>query len=189
MAQQVAQQPTYGIPSSPPSVAAEETLWHGTPSWALLFGKFFRLIASAIILPVVLYLGASYVPDYRRHEVWRIGGLAIIAIILLHCIAVAIAYARVKATIYTVTNQRVIIESGLLSKSVEDVDLRTIDDTTFYQSFLDRMLKIGSVAIVSTDKVVPNYVLRGIDDPRALRELIRAQAYQATQRQLFTRAT
>jgi hypothetical protein len=36
---------------------------------------------------------------------------------------------------------------------------------------------------------MPRLQLRGIKDPRALRELIREQAYQMSQGQLFTRST
>jgi len=82
-----------------------------------------------------------------------------------------------------------IIETGIVSKSVEDIDLRTIDDTNFQQRFLERLLGIGNVTIVSSDKVAPTYVLRGIADPRGIREMIRTHVYQVSQRQLFTRAT
>jgi hypothetical protein len=51
------------------------------------------------------------------------------------------------------------------------------------------MLGIGNVTIVSSDRTSPNYTLHGIPDPRGVRELIRANAYQVSQRQLFTRAT
>ena len=76
-----------------------------------------------------------------------------------------------------------------LTKSVEDIDLRYIDDTQFRQSLIQRILGIGSVMIISSDKVAPTYTLRGIPDPRGIREMIRANAYQVSQRQLFTRAT
>lgn len=36
---------------------------------------------------------------------------------------------------------------------------------------------------------MPVYVLHGIHDPRAIREMIRSHAYEVSQRQLFTRAT
>ena len=100
-----------------------------------------------------------------------------------------IALARIRTTLYTVSNQRVIIETGLTTKSVEDIDLRYIDDSQFQQSFIARVLGIGNVTIISSDKTLPIYTLRGIRDPRGVRELIRANAYQVSQRQLFTRAT
>src|SRR5258708_7027041 len=115
--------------------------------------------------------------------------LVIAAIVVWQLAEIVIAFARIKPTIYTVTSQRVMIETGLTTKKVEDIDLRYIDDTQFDQSFINRILGIGNVTIVSSDRTSPTYTLRGIPDPRGVRELIRANAYQVSQRQLFTRAT
>jgi len=173
--------------AAPPAQMApgkEETLWHGTPSSLLAFGKIIQAVLVAIVLPLIYYFGSDFLAQYSV-IVW-----AIIAIVILwQIVNVIVALARIKTTTYTITTQRVIIESGLTSKSVEDIDLRYVDDTQFRQGFIPRLLGIGNVTIVSSDKLAPTYVLRGVPDPRGLRELIRANAYQVSQRQLFTRAT
>ena len=100
-----------------------------------------------------------------------------------------IVMVRLQSTIYTITNQRVMIERGMLSKSLNEIDLRYIDDTQFFQSFAGRLLGIGNVTLISSDKAFPTTVLQAIARPRDIREMIRARAYQISQRQLFTRAT
>ncbi|HEV8660964.1 MAG TPA: PH domain-containing protein, partial [Thermoanaerobaculia bacterium] len=80
-------------------------------------------------------------------------------------------------------------EKGILSKSVGEIDLRYIDDTQFFQNLGARLLGIGNVTVVSSDKTTPVFVLQGVSDPRSVREVIRSQAYQASQRQIFTRPT
>jgi len=175
-------------PMAPPApqatAGAEERLWRGGPSLALLAGKFFGLIVTAIVIPLLLYFWYDRLSQFAGW-IW-----IIFAAILLWLIGgIAIAIVRIKATMYTVTSQRVIIETGIFTKKVEDIDLRYIDDTQFDQRLSERILGIGNVTIISSDKATPNYVLRGVRDPRALRELIRAHAYQVSQRQLFTRAT
>jgi len=162
----------------------EETLWHGTPSWLLLFGKIVIAFLVVIVLILIYYFGYQFLAPYGT-IVW----IVIAAIIVWQLFAVFIALARIRTTLYTVSNQRVIIETGLTTKSVEDIDLRYIDDSQFQQSFIARVLGIGNVTIISSDKTLPIYTLRGIRGPRGVRELIRANAYQVSQRQLFTRAT
>jgi membrane protein YdbS with pleckstrin-like domain len=164
------------------SSGKEETLWHGTPSWLLLLGKIIRAVLVAIILPVIYYFGRDFLAQYST-IVWSI----IAIVILWQVVEVFIALTRIRTTMYTITTQRVILESGVFSKEVQEIDLRYIDDTQFRQSFIQRMLGIGSVVIVSKD--VASHTLRGIPDPRGVRELIRSNAYQVSQRQLFTRAT
>lgn len=171
-------------PPPPPSSVKEETLWRGTPSLLLALGKILGLAILAIVLPVIVYLAAGMLTAYGP-VVW----LIVAAALLWQLIVVVIAIARIKTTLYNVTNQRVMIETGLTSKSVDEIDLRYVDDTQFHQSFINRLLGIGNVTIVSSDKTTPRYVLRGVRDPRGLRELIRTNAYQVSQRQLFTRST
>lgn len=179
--------PVLAAPAAAPPPMAEQTLWHGSPSWLLLLGKLIWLVLAAVILPAVLvWANNRFVPDPSAIRfVW----LVVAVVIVWRAVGVGIALARIRSTLYTVTNQRVIIESGIAQKTVEDIDLRYIDETHFQQRIIDRLLGIGSVTIISSDKVVPQVVLRGIPDPRALRELIRARSYEVSQRQLFTRAT
>jgi len=167
--------------AAPPSPAHEETLWRGWPSLIVLFG---HVVLMLIVMIAGLVLG-TFVDTPNNHAVLWITG-AILAILLVRFF---IALMKQRSTIYTVTNQRVIIEQGVLSKSLSEIDLRYIDELQFSQTFIDRMLGIGTVTLVSSDKVFPTTALRKVKDPRGVREIIRAQAYQVSQRQLFTRAT
>jgi uncharacterized membrane protein YdbT with pleckstrin-like domain len=179
--------PAAGTPSAP---LKEETLWHGSPSAIVLVGKVVMIVLTLVIVPLIASYIASSALDFERGmQIRRIGWIVTTVAVLVQIVALLIAYARLRSTTYTVTNQRVVIELGLLSKSVNDIDLRYIDDSQFYQSLTGRMFNIGNVTLVSSDKIQPMYVLRSIRNPRAVRETIRAQAYQVSQRQLFTRAT
>ena len=119
----------------------------------------------------------------------HIGWLVTLIILMIQFINFLVALLKRRSIVYTITNQRVMIEQGVLSKSLSEIDLRYIDETEFFQHFSERILGIGSVTLFSSDKAFPTTTLRGIKDPRAVRELIRSHAYQVSQRQLFTRAT
>jgi membrane protein YdbS with pleckstrin-like domain len=197
--------PSPGIvfaPGAAPPVP-EQTLWEGRPSVSLVYGKLLRLIVRLIVLIIIGYLVLvvalpaleetsadlrSLIDPNANTITWVIVALLVIAMVR-PVVALFSAIARLKNTHYKVTNQRILVERGVLSKSLEEIDMRSVDDTEFRQSFLERIFGIGEVWIVSTDKVAPKVVLHGIRDPRNTRELIRATAYQASQRQLFTRST
>ena len=119
----------------------------------------------------------------------KIVGWVIVILVVWQSIGFLIALLRLQSTKYTITNQRVMFEQGIFSKSLSEIDLRSVDDTQFFQNVTDRILGIGNVTLVSSDKALPTTVLHGILDPRSVRELIRARAYQVSQRQVFTRAT
>jgi hypothetical protein len=77
----------------------------------------------------------------------------------------------------------------VLSKQIEEIDMRTVEDLEFRQGLVERLLGIGGVTVVSSDKTTGRIRLVGLEKPRDLRELIRTSAYQATRGQLFTRET
>jgi uncharacterized membrane protein YdbT with pleckstrin-like domain len=192
--------PHCGRPSSPTAyaapaaaaapVVAEETLWRGSPSWRVLLGKIVLIIVIAIVIPLAASFLASHQPDLEMSgKITTVARWLTAAVVLWQIIHFLILMFRLQSTIYTITNQRVMIERGLLSKSLNEIDLRYIDDTQFFQSISDRLLGIGNVTLISSDKAFPTTVLHAIATPRDIREMIRAHAYQVSQRQLFTRAT
>jgi membrane protein YdbS with pleckstrin-like domain len=177
-------------PSAAPKLLPEQTLWTGTPSWATLGGKLGFMLLVLLVVPLVGHFFAQRTPDLdAQSRITRIAWLITLVVLIYEAVTFLVALFRIRSTVYTITNQRVMIEAGLLSKSVSEIDLRYIDDSNFYQSVMARLLGLGDVTIISSDKSTPMYVLRNIKDPRGVREIIRANAYQVSQRQIFTRAT
>jgi membrane protein YdbS with pleckstrin-like domain len=174
----------------PPAAAtgAEETLWRGTPSPKVLIGRVAGLIVILVAIPWIAHWAASNTQDLdKAANLIKIGWWVTAVVFVVQLIRLGIALMRIRSTLYTITNQRIMIEHGILSKSLSEIDLRTIDDTQFFQSLTARILGIGNVTLISTDKEAPVLVLHNIHDPRALRELIRSNAYRMSQRQLYTR--
>ncbi len=119
-----------------------------------------------------------------------------LAVTVLVVLVVAVRVAKLAWRIavlrshhYRVSNQRIVIETGVLSKRIDEVDMRAVEDIEFRQRFLQRLLGIGEIAIVAADKELGRFRLLGVERPREIRELIRANAFQATRGQLFTRST
>jgi uncharacterized membrane protein YdbT with pleckstrin-like domain len=178
------------MPAAVASPVAEETLWKGTPSPKVLIGRVVGLIAIAIVIPVAAQWMARNTPDAEQStRIANIGWVIMGIIFVFQLIRLGIALMRIRSTLYTVTNQRIMVENGIISKALSEIDLRTIDDTQFFQSVSARMLGIGNIMIISSDKSQPAFMLHNIENPRALRETIRSHAYAVSQRQLFTRAT
>jgi uncharacterized membrane protein YdbT with pleckstrin-like domain len=97
--------------------------------------------------------------------------------------------AVLKSHHYRITDQRILIESGVLSRQIEEIDMRNVEDLVYRQSVVERVLGVGDITIISADRTTARMRLVGLEKPRELRELIRTTAYQATRGQLFTRQT
>ena len=77
------------------------------------------------------------------------------------------------STFYILTNQRLRILSGRLSKKEEEIELIRIKDIRVKQGLMDRAKGIGDVEVVSADETTPNLVLKDIKDPVGVKETIR----------------
>lgn len=180
--------PQSALQPQAPVTGPEETLWKGTPSPKVLIGRVLGLIVIVIAIPWAAHWAAAHTNAIdQQASIIKIGWWVTGIVFVIQLIRLGIALMRIRSTLYTITNQRILIEHGILSKALNEIDLRTIDDTQFYQSLIARILGIGNVTLISTDKEEPVLVLHNIPDPRNLRETIRTNAYRMSQRQLFTR--
>ena len=86
-----------------------------------------------------------------------------------------IAYFRRASTVLRIYPQRVTLERGLLSKSYQDINPKDIRSIDIDQSFLQRLVGIGTLTLSTAATVDAAEELRSIPDPKAVRDLILAQ--------------
>jgi uncharacterized membrane protein YdbT with pleckstrin-like domain len=186
-----------------PFVGGERELWQGSPSTTAMTGAIlgWALLAIAVTAGVFILYGPAL--DFaggvsrdlarfiaRNESTIRLCAIVLVsAVVGLRLLRLSWRVAVLKSHHYRITNQRIVIESGVFSRQIEEIDMRTVEDLHFRQSLLERMLDIGDVTIVSVDKTTARARLMGLERPRQLREMIRTSAYQATRGQLFTRQT
>jgi uncharacterized membrane protein YdbT with pleckstrin-like domain len=182
---------------------AEQVVWEGVPSLKAMLVEIVTTAAYALGLPIVALLAfdpvlsliggvnaatASLLAENRPTIKLVVIG-AVVVVVVARVAKLAWHAAVLRGHRYRISNQRIVIETGAFSKRIDEIDMRTVEDIEFQQRFLERLLGIGEIAIIAADKQMARFRLLGIEKPRELRELIRANAFQATQGQLFTRGT
>jgi len=81
-------------------------------------------------------------------------------------------------TKYRITERRLIVEKGILTKRREEIQLYRIRDITLKRNLLERMLKFGDITVFSTDATSPTYLLRNVRDSETVSDLL-GQAAEA----------
>jgi uncharacterized membrane protein YdbT with pleckstrin-like domain len=185
----------------------EETLWEGSPALKMLALDLAATVVFGLLISLVIVLGyrpalhviagaspaaSQAVTNYEPGI--RLAAFAFVLVVVGRRVGRLIWRGlALRAYHYRISNQRLLIESGVLSKTITEIDLRTVDEISFHQSFPERLLGLGQIAIVSSEPGVrgPRATVRliGIRDPRAVREKIRGAAYAATGNQVFMRST
>lgn len=160
-------------PSGPPGTAhdvSEQDLWTGRYSPKAMTGPFL----GALLLAIACFVGASYV-DPKAWIAVAIGVVVVFAYLLLLLIY------RQMSVRYRLTNQRLLREVGILSRTDDRILVIDIDDITVKQSLIERMFNLGTILIVANDessreeeadRVKKDVVMLGIEDPRRVADLI-----------------
>jgi len=192
-------------------VPTEEQLWEDAPSLqalavdavgVALFTVALSLLVSFAYRPA-LDAASRTSPDVAKFVAANEPGLTLAAVLFVVVVAgqrlLRLGWRAIvlRAQSYRLTNQRLLIESGVFSRTINEIDLRTVDDITFHQRFSERVLGLGQIGIVSSEPD-PDGARRGagvrarlvgVSRPREVREQIRNAAYAASGKQVFMRPT
>jgi hypothetical protein len=83
---------------------------------------------------------------------------------------------------YLLTNERLKINTGLLSRDVENFELIRIQDIDMSRALGERILGLGDITIHGSDTSDPKITLRNIKDPEKVYEIIRRAWLEARKR-------
>jgi uncharacterized membrane protein YdbT with pleckstrin-like domain len=72
-----------------------------------------------------------------------------------------------------ITNQRIIQETGILSKNTDEVELFRVKDIKLNQPFFLRLFGLSNIILETSDKSHPYKTIPGVRDGKNLREEIR----------------
>ena len=78
-------------------------------------------------------------------------------------------------TRYSLSDDRLFLSVGFFSIKDEEVLLYRIRDITTSRTLWQRLFGVGTVIVASSDKTMPNLVLKNIKDPIFVKELIHKQ--------------
>ena len=81
-------------------------------------------------------------------------GSLILAILTLG-ISVLVAWFRTRGIHYKITSQRVVIEQGIFSKRMEQLDLYRVVDYVVERPFGQRIMGTGNIILEAMDKTTP----------------------------------
>ena len=83
---------------------------------------------------------------------------------------------------YVITNERLKVVKGMISRDVENFELIRMQDIDLKQNVTERMMKIGDITIHGADASEPVIVMRNVQDPEGVYEILRRAWLEARKR-------
>jgi len=124
-----------------------------------------------------LALNENQLSMFRKYR--TIAGFSLAGLVLLMLL---IKMAKLKATRYEVTTDRIEWSRGLLDRKVDNLDMFRIVDLKLRRSLLDCIVGVGSVTVMTTDKTDPEFTFEKIRNPRSLYDAIKKASLDADRR-------
>jgi len=140
-------------------------IFGGTPSWR---AHFWANSGAVIVMVAGAAAAASLHLVWERQVDWTtslIAGSALIVVGFVWWLALNLSRRAIR---YKITTRTIDVESGVLSKKIETLQLWKVRDIEFTQTFLDRLLNVATINIVTHDVTNPTLSLWGVPESREI---------------------
>ena len=137
----------------------ERVLYEGHPSWRSILAFYLRgiLVTAAICLVVAFVSGlGDGGPD---------DGLVTIIAFVGVALTILVGFVKRVATNYTITDRRLHIKRGIVSRTIQETRLERVQNVNFHQTVAQRMLQVGDVDFDTAAGDDYNFVFAGVSEP------------------------
>ena len=140
----------------------EEVFFHGHPSWRSMLAFHTKGLVAAVVAGVIAGI-ATRIASGSVSVPWVVAAVLIVFVVVL-----LIGLVRRIATTYTITNRRLTIDIGLLSRALHETRLERVQNVNTQQSVIERMLRVGTVDFDTAGSADFDFAFRGVDNPREI---------------------
>ena len=137
----------------------EQVLYEGHPSWRAILDFYIKGILATAVIALLVALGTSTFGDGAESGLVSIIALVGVALTIL------VGFVRRVATSYTITDRRLHIKRGIVSRTIQETRLERVQNVNYKQSVIQRMLQIGNVDFDTAAGDDYNFVFAGVADP------------------------
>ncbi len=149
--------------------AGEEIIFEGHPSWRAMLAFYVQGLLAIVVVGAIV-AGIKALGDGVD---W---GLVALVVVAGGALLIVVGLIRRIATVYTITNQRLRIKRGLLSKRIQQTRIDRVQNVNTDQSVLERVLRVGTVDFDTAGTDDSDFTFAGVSSPSRVVEAVdRAQ--------------
>jgi uncharacterized membrane protein YdbT with pleckstrin-like domain len=130
----------------------ERVIFKGHPSWRAILGFYLKGLLVAIVLGVIAKLIDG-------------NGTAFLVILVVIAVTVLVGFVKRVATTYTITDRRLNIKRGIVSREIQETRLERVQNVNYRQSVYQRLMQIGDVDFDTAATDDYNFVFAGVAGP------------------------
>jgi uncharacterized membrane protein YdbT with pleckstrin-like domain len=144
----------------------ERVLFEGHPSWRAILDFYLKGILATALVCLLVAVGTNLFGDETN------SGLVVLLAVAGVGITILAGFIKRVATNYTITNRRLNIKRGIISRTIQETRLERVQNVNYTQSVIQRMLQIGNVDFDTAAGDDYNFVFEGVADPDEVVEAV-----------------
>jgi uncharacterized membrane protein YdbT with pleckstrin-like domain len=137
----------------------ERVLYEGHPSWRSILDFYVKGLALTAVICLLVAVATSVLGDEVDSGLVTIVALVGVALTLLT------GFVKRVATNYTITDRRLHIKRGIVSRTIQETRLERVQNVNYHQTVLQRMLQVGDVDFDTAAGDDYNFVFSGVAEP------------------------
>jgi membrane protein YdbS with pleckstrin-like domain len=150
-----------GLPYASGAVAlrlhpGEEVLFEGHPSWRSIIDFYVKGLVATLVVCAIVALASSS------------ASLVVLVAVVGVALTVLAGLLKRVATVYTITDRRLNIKRGIVSREVQETRLERVQNVNYRQGAVQRMLQIGDVDFDTAAGDDYNFIFEGVADPASV---------------------
>ncbi|HEX6687069.1 MAG TPA: PH domain-containing protein [Solirubrobacterales bacterium] len=131
----------------------EQLIFQGHPSWRAILGFYLKgILVAAVVGAIAKLFDAG-------------SGTVFLIVLVIIGLTVLIGFVKRVATTYTITDRRLNIKRGIVSREVQETRLERVQNVNYRQSVYQRVMQIGDVDFDTAATDDYNFVFAGVADP------------------------
>ena len=132
--------------------AGEEVIYEGHPSWRSTIAFYLKGLLIAVVVGVIVWFAASNAAG------------ATVAVVIF-AIVVLVGFIRRFFIVYTITNQRLRIQRGIIARRVQQTQIERVQNVNTNQGVIQRLLQVGTVDFDTAGSGDSDFSFIGVNNP------------------------
>jgi uncharacterized membrane protein YdbT with pleckstrin-like domain len=138
----------------------EEIVFEGRPVWRSTLAFYIKGFVGALVVAIVAAIAGIAT------------ALAIVLWLVLFALVVLVGFIRRLSTRYAITNQRLRIQRGILSRSVQQTRIERVQNVNTSQSVVERLFRVGTVDFDTAGTDDSDFTFVGVGSPHSVVEAV-----------------
>jgi len=140
-------------------------LFEGHPSWRSIVDFYLKGLAVTAVICLLIAVGTEIAGE-RKDSLVVLLAIAGVAITLLA------GFIKRVATSYSITNRRLHIKKGIVSRTIQETRLERVQNVNVTQGVIQRVFQIGDVDFDTAAGDDYNFIFSGVADPQEVVEKV-----------------